>query len=169
MQNIINLQNQLDKPYMALALSYIFAVDVFFYLGGFMLGFLFLKQLSRRKSWQMFPMAVLQRWLRLAPVFLMCMFLYWKVMPAAGAGPLYYQYKEATIYCEDGWWKDLLFFGNFSKNMCMVWGWYIQIDMQLFLVSLLLLWLYTSLNRKIFGAVTTLLVIGGITYCFVRC
>lgn len=169
MQNIINLQYQLDKVYMAVALSYIFAVDIFFYLGGFMLGYLFLKQYYRKRGWKMFLMAVLQRWLRLAPLFLMCMLIYWKVMPYLGSGPLYYQYKAPVSYCATSWWKDLLFFGNFSENMCMVWGWYIQIDMQLFIASLFLLWLYAEVNKKVFAGATGAIMVAGIIYCFVRC
>jgi peptidoglycan/LPS O-acetylase OafA/YrhL len=114
MQNIINLQYQLDKFYITLALSYIFAVDVFFYLGGFMVGFLFLKQYYRKRSWKMFPLTILQRYLRLAPLFAICMFIYWKVMPSLGSGPLYYQYMDPVAPCADTFWKDLLFVGNFS-------------------------------------------------------
>jgi peptidoglycan/LPS O-acetylase OafA/YrhL len=53
--------------------------------------------------------------------------------------------------------------------MCMVWGWYIQIDMQLFVVSLMLLWLYAEVNKKVFAGVTVATMIGTIVYCFVRC
>lgn len=168
-QNILNLQLQLDKPYLTLALSYIFAVDVFFYLGGFMVGFLFLKMYLRKRGWRTFVVAVLQRWLRLAPLFLMCMLIFWKVLPAWGDGPLSYQYTQSTADCPKAWWRDLLFVGNFADSMCMVWGWYIQIDMQLFLVGLVLLWLYAEIDRRAFVVGSAAVMLGGIIYCFVRC
>lgn len=42
-------------------------------------------------------------------------------------------------------WREVLFVSNMidrGQEMCLGWGWYLQVDFQLFLLSLLLLYLY---------------------------
>lgn len=53
--------------------------------------------------------------------------------------------------------------------MCLVWGWYIQIDMQLFVLSLFLLYIYAVHSRKVFYLLLFALPIAGISYVFARC
>lgn len=43
------------------------------------------------------------------------------------------------------WWRSMLFIDNFVDNgreICMNWSWYLQIDMQLFIFSAIILTLY---------------------------
>lgn len=45
------------------------------------------------------------------------------------------------------WWKNALFIDNLlggitSGNNCIPWGWYLSNDMQLFIVSLIPLYIY---------------------------
>lgn len=170
MQNITTLQVQLDKAYVTLFLSYIFSVDIFFLLGGFMLGFLFLKTYSKKPKKSQFPLSILHRYLRLAPLFALTMLIYWKVLPYLGSGPLYYQYEKTVEPCSSAFWRDILFFGNFtSEPMCMVWGWYIQIDMQLFILSILLLFIYAEYSHKVFYFLILALPVAGVSYVFSRC
>ena len=50
--------------------------------------------------------------------------------------------------------------------MCMGWGWYIQNDMQLFVVSILLLFVYSK-SPKISKLLTLLLTLGSLIWTFV--
>ena len=51
----------------------------------------------------------------------------------------------------------------------MPWSWYIQVDVQLFLVSLFLLWIYTRLNTKLSILIQHLLICGSIIYVSIVC
>ena len=56
-------------------------------------------------------------------------------------------------------WKPVFFVDNIVDNgasMCMGWGWYLQNDMQIFIASIPILYIY-SIRRK-----TSFLVIGGL-------
>lgn len=52
-------------------------------------------------------------------------------------------------------WREILFVSNMidrGQEMCLGWGWYLQVDFQLFLFSLLLLYLYQ--RSKLFMIIT---------------
>lgn len=115
MQNILSLQIQMSKPYITLYLSYMFSVDIFFFLGGFMVGFLFLKAYSKKPSNSQFGLAILHRYLRFAPLFAISMAIYWQILPYIGSGPLNYQYEALAQPCAASFWRDMLFFGNFAN------------------------------------------------------
>lgn len=169
MSNLPNIFNQIRKTYTTIVFSYMFAVDVFFYIGAFMLGFLFVKMYKRKPANSMFFKAIIQRYLRIAPLFLITMLIYWKVMPFVGSGPLLYMYDPTVEACPKAFWRDLLFFGNFTDIMCMPWAWYLQIDMQLFILSIGLLWLYLKVNRRVCYLLMMAIVISGMSFCFSVC
>lgn len=157
---------QLGKAYVVYVFSYIFCVDVFFLLGGFLVGMLFLKVYMRRPSGILFAKALAQRILRFWPVLILTTLLYWKIMPLLGHGPLYFILGDSVKPCEKTYWSDLLFFTNFRDvAYCTGWTWYINVDMQLFLLSLLLMAVYVRQwkhSRKVtwfLGVFLTLLTI----------
>jgi peptidoglycan/LPS O-acetylase OafA/YrhL len=55
---------------MTLVFSFTYAVDVFFMLGGFMVGFLFPKLYNRNPSKLKFITAIIQRVLRFWPLYI---------------------------------------------------------------------------------------------------
>lgn len=66
-------------------------------------------------------------------------------------------------------WKPLLFVDNLVDNgetQCMGWGWYLQNDMQLFLVSLILLFVY-SIKPIVSKILIGLLSLGAIIFTYV--
>jgi hypothetical protein len=65
-------------------------------------------------------------------------------------------------------WKTILFIDNIVDNgtqMCMGWGWYLQNDMQIFIFSIPILYLYA---RTRMGALITiqLLILASLSYNF---
>ena len=63
-------------------------------------------------------------------------------------------------------WKDIFFVSNLAgdgNHICMGWGWYLQVDFQLFLMGLLLLFLYRS-YPKVSVATTWLLTVASLVY-----
>jgi peptidoglycan/LPS O-acetylase OafA/YrhL len=91
------------------------AVDVFFFIGGFLVAYSFMREKS--KSLLKYPMAILHRVLRFWPSYIMVILLYYSVQIHAGNGPLW---KENNTlgqipYCS-GAWKSLLFVDNLVDN-----------------------------------------------------
>lgn len=164
------MANQIGTAYVAFTLSYIFAVDVFYLLGGFLVGLLFLKAYSKNPTNWLFPVGVLQRAFRFWPMYIFTILLYWKVMPSMGTGPLFYLLNQYADSCKDSMVWELLFVSNFKELYCTGWTWYLQVDMQLFIVSLLLLWVYVT-NWKWAKLASKLLglgiAVGTVTYVFI--
>lgn len=162
---------QLGKAYIVYIYSYVFCVDVFFFIGGFLVGLLFLKMFFRRPEWMLFPKALVQRVLRFWPVYIVTVLLYWKIAPLLGDGPLYYTLADYVNTCKDSYWSDLLFFSNWRNALyCTGWTWYVSVDMQLFVVSLAILavyvydWRYSKLCGRLLAFAT---LIGTVIYVFV--
>ena len=121
-----------------------FAVDTFFFIGGFLVAYAFLKEQST--SFFKYPLAILNRYLRLIPAYFMAIMLFYKVYPHLNSGPYWYQLQPGLTACDNNLWKTLLFINNLTNNMgeiCLGWGWYLQNDMQLFVYSVFLLAIYS--------------------------
>lgn len=66
-------------------------------------------------------------------------------------------------------WKEILFISNFVKNgeeACLGWGWYLQVDFQLFVVGVFLLYLYSKRKMLCF-AVCLLFAAGSTVFIFI--
>jgi len=72
-----------------LVLAAFFAVDVFFYIGGFLVAYSFLR--NQMKSIMKYPLAIVHRLLRFWPSYIMAMLIYYSIMIHTGAGPLWYK------------------------------------------------------------------------------
>lgn len=48
--------------------------------------------------------------------------------------------------------------------MCLDWGWYLQVDFQIFCVCIILLFMYKSLNKIVVYATAAALTIGSWTF-----
>lgn len=58
-------------------------------------------------------------------------------------------------------WRGLLFLDNIidkGNNMCMGWAWYLQNDMQIFIYSVFILFIYSK--SKFWAFITTFVTIG---------
>ena len=120
-----------------------FAVDSFFVLSGLLLSFLSMKEIEQRRGKFPFISFYVHRLLRLSPSYYFVVFLYFKVLPHVGSGAVWLlrDYDQCGKY----WWTNILYINNFllPKNQCFAVTWYLAIDMQLFVISpILLLLLY---------------------------
>jgi peptidoglycan/LPS O-acetylase OafA/YrhL len=68
-----------------------FAVDLFFWIGGFFLPFVMLNPSSiaklRKTGISIIPGAILKRLIRICPCYYFCILLNWKIQPYLGDGP----------------------------------------------------------------------------------
>lgn len=125
-----------------------YAVDIFFWLSGFLGTYLLMAEMKKKNGkMQPFWLIYLHRFLRLVPLYMLTMLIYWFLMSIAGTGPIFFMYKEeGTKYCSKVWWTHILFINNFYEidpkiNDCMGWTWYLANDFQFFLLVPLLAWL----------------------------
>lgn len=91
-----------------------------------------------------YPLAVLNRWLRLVPAYFVAILFYYSLLIHMGSGPLWNVLEGQVSTCNQ-MWKSLLFVDNLVDNgatQCMGWGWYLQNDMQIFVYCMFLLLVY---------------------------
>ena len=88
------------------------AVDVFFFLGGFFTVYTIFRMKISNK---IFPLAILNRYMRLIPVYLITVLIFYSMMMHFGSGPLWVSNLKMVDYC-DGMWRTFLFVDNLVNN-----------------------------------------------------
>ena len=132
-----------------------FAVDVFFFLGGFFVAFVLIGKFTALKTahFKFFGQIYFHRIYRIWPSYMLCIMISYKLSVYVWSGPVWGAFKYMTGLCDGRWWTNLLYidnlFGRDTSHYCFGWGWYLSNDFQLFLISPFLLFLYT--RNKILG------------------
>ncbi|XP_058797503.1 nose resistant to fluoxetine protein 6-like [Phymastichus coffea] len=119
-----------------------FAVDTFFAMSGFLMTYLFFKEMPKKKRFNV-PMYYLHRYVRLTPPVIALVVFAIVFVPKLGSGAQW----DATLNfilgsCRTKWWPQLVYLQNFVEKdkMCLAHLWYLAVDMQLFWVSPLILY-----------------------------
>ncbi|XP_033221057.1 O-acyltransferase like protein-like [Belonocnema kinseyi] len=121
----------------------VLAVDSFFTLSGFLMGYLFLKEMSKSRKFNLFDY-YLHRYIRLTPAVLVLLLIAKFIVPHLGSGPIWDESLKSQNDCENIWWAILTYIQNYIKpgvmNQCLGHTWYLAVDMQLFLISPIILY-----------------------------
>lgn len=130
-----------------------FAVDTFFFISGFLVVNTMLKRLvpieetpltlheASSPSWQWIPMMYVHRLMRILPLYITCLLIWWKLGVVMGEGPLWYHWEAYTVQCNLYWWTNVLFINNLypysllDTGECLYVSWYLANDMQFFVLS----------------------------------
>lgn len=92
-----------------------FAVDTFFWIGGFLVTIGLLSQIVKAKSFAKFYfLSVLHRFIRIWPTYMLAILIYWKIAPYTSNGPIWLSYSLVASSCGDGgilW--NMFFIDNF--------------------------------------------------------
>eukprot|EP01022_Parablepharisma_sp_SALTPOND_P028563 TRINITY_DN71154_c0_g1_i1.p1 TRINITY_DN71154_c0_g1~~TRINITY_DN71154_c0_g1_i1.p1 ORF type:complete len:714 (+),score=31.21 TRINITY_DN71154_c0_g1_i1:128-2143(+) len=147
--NILDLPEFLTTFWNSYILSGPFSVDVFFFLSGFLATYLAVKQGNGKGT---FIQTYVHRLLRIFPLYVLTMVLYMFILPLLGDGPGFFNfYHEVDHNCSKYWMYNLLFLNNFvpHNHECMGYTWYLANDMQFFILTPLLVYLY--LKRRSLG------------------
>ena len=67
------------------------AVDVFFFIGGFLVAYSFMREKS--KSLMKYPMAIVHRLLRFWPSYIVVIMFYYSIVIHTGEGPIWEQHN----------------------------------------------------------------------------
>ena len=141
----------LDDKFLNVIAAGYFSVDTFLFLSGFFAAFVLHSKLKAMKVGVItYGSVVLHRIVRIWPVYIFLIMLYWKISVYFGSGPIWGTYVNMANGCDRDWWKSMLFIESWFANAnCASWGWYLSCDMQMFLISPIIIWLY--LKRKSAG------------------
>ncbi|KAM3129124.1 hypothetical protein pb186bvf_018760 [Paramecium bursaria] len=123
-----------------------YSVDMFFWLGGFFIGFILYEKskvdLIHKKP-EGLLMIIIHRLLRIWPCYVIAMMINSYIGPHFGEGPRWQIMSLPQFVCKTPM-RSLLFIDNFfDDSSCMVWGWYLTNDIQMFLVGLVSLYIYS--------------------------
>jgi len=138
----------------SVVLSAPYAVDTFFFLSGLLTAYVLLSTLLKRNGkMQSIPTIYLHRYIRMLPLYLMVMLIFWFIVPYLGDGPTFFKYYTFYVEsCNKYWWTHFLYINNLyplppKTSNCIGWTWYLPNDMQFFLIAPFLILLYYR-NRK---------------------
>lgn len=165
--NIATLQVQQAKWSSLLVTGAIFAIDVFFFLAGFLFAYTIVRQ--RIKNNWFYLIAIFHRALRFWPSYFICIMIFYSILIHLNSGPVW-SFLFPTVNDCSSIWRPLLFVDNLienGRNECLSsWGWYLQNDMQIFIVLITITFIM-SIN-KLAGKLLALIVMFGSTaYYFV--
>ena len=141
---IYNLEDFLEyfqSPFGTILASGSASVDAFFWLTGFLIGYLILDEAARKKGRINWSMSVVARVLRLLPNYIFVLMFVNLILGNMGHGPKWEQVEDIIqLDCPKYWWTNLLFINNiypwYIGNNCLGQSWYMAADMQLYLLSI---------------------------------
>ncbi|PSN39089.1 hypothetical protein C0J52_07349 [Blattella germanica] len=148
------------------------SVDTFFFLGGLLVCYLFLKQMDKEKAKFNIALYYFHRYIRLTPPYAMVILLTTTLLRYVSSGPLIKSFTEGSAKpCYENWWTNLLYVNNYieADNMCLGHTWYLAIDMQLFILSPIILYPLLKWPRKFSLSLLGALIVGGLITAFVVC
>jgi peptidoglycan/LPS O-acetylase OafA/YrhL len=122
-------------------ISGFYSVDMFFFMSGFLLTYR-IQKLDKTKACKIkiFALAILDRFLRLLPLYLFTLFGITYLLPFIGDGPNYFKLQLENNGCNKYFWHYLLYINNFFNygpdEQCIGLVWYLANDMQFFTISL---------------------------------
>ncbi|XP_028982413.1 nose resistant to fluoxetine protein 6-like, partial [Diachasma alloeum] len=120
-----------------------FTVDTFFVISGFLISYLFLKNMAKGGKFNVI-MYYVHRYLRLTPAYAALLLLTIFIFPRIGSGAIW----EANMSlqresCSKNWWANLLYVQNYVNTQylfCLGHAWYLAVDMQFFWISPLIVY-----------------------------
>jgi peptidoglycan/LPS O-acetylase OafA/YrhL len=155
-----NFQNYINEILSFKFLPYassLYAVDNFFWVSGFLFGYLFIAEFRKEKKGfiSSFIQVFIYRTLRLLPTYVFTLLFFIHLSKYLGSGPLFYKISEVPplLSCDEYQYTHMLFLNNFipdyKGNYCFVHGWSLATDMQLFVVSTMILLLYLKTSKTV--------------------
>ncbi|XP_017046357.1 nose resistant to fluoxetine protein 6 [Drosophila ficusphila] len=157
--NRFSIISWLQKPFTGFFLHGTFSVDSFFFIGGLLVALISLRSMERNKGKLNVPLMYLHRLIRIVPILAMALLVYNQLIGVLGDGPLFKGGYNGKASCEKSWYLTLLFVVNYANDMCLDHTWYLAVDMQLFLISPILLFALYKWGKKAAAGIFVLMVL----------
>ncbi|EFN84804.1 Nose resistant to fluoxetine protein 6, partial [Harpegnathos saltator] len=87
---------------------------------------------------------------RLTPLYATIIGFYIWIFPLLGSGPFWDKVVEESANCAKNWWINLLYINNYvaTSELCVIHGWYLAADFQLFVCSQFVIYAFWRMPRK---------------------
>jgi peptidoglycan/LPS O-acetylase OafA/YrhL len=80
---------------------------------------------------------------RLYPIYLVCLLIYYFVIPSLHAGPMWSIYVDEQVeQCNPGIWRNLLLIDNMFTQGCYDFSWYVQAELQYSMFAIVVFFLF---------------------------
>lgn len=147
-----------QTPFSMFLQSGTISVDSFFFLSGLLLIWASLKEMERTKGKLNIFQMYLHRYIRLTPIVAAAILFYVSLYRHIGNGPLWNDFISPCKLCHQTWWATLLYVQNYAAagKMCLGHTWYLAVDMQLYVLSPLILIPIFKWKKKAIGGVIVL-------------
>ncbi|CAB4060746.1 unnamed protein product [Lepeophtheirus salmonis] len=136
------------------------SVDTFFLLSGLLVSYLTIKELERNNGTINWFLYYFHRYVRITLVYAIIVFMFASVL--RHLGPTNKIIQESVDACQKHSWENLLYIENFVSQdfHCIGQGWYLNCDMQMFLITPLILYPLYRWEKKIGYAIGAIIVLG---------
>ncbi|XP_041984262.1 O-acyltransferase like protein-like [Aricia agestis] len=129
----------------------LFTVDSFFMMAGLLLVYTSIGKMTGMILLRKLPSFYINRLLRMFPLLAALVLLEASVFHRVGDGPYWMTVASNTDKCRTFWWSTLLHIQNYlnPNDNCIQHSWYIAIDIQLHIISpLVLFWVLDKDNKR---------------------
>ncbi|KAL3267592.1 hypothetical protein HHI36_011710 [Cryptolaemus montrouzieri] len=164
--NFIDIFHWADSLHSMLLVSGTLAVDTFFVVGGTLVSYMYMQAMEKKIKFNIL-IYYLHRYIRLTPALGALAFVTATIYPYLGSGPLWSNVRINQEFCQENWWSTILYIQNYASipKLCLGHGWYLAVDMQLYLVSPFILYPLRKYPRPtILGLLVIICIITGANF-----
>lgn len=132
---------RMEDPAIQVFFNGFMAVETFFFLGGLLVCYVSAKNVIVRKGNFSVKVFIFHRLWRILPVYIVAILSLY-ILEIMSTGPIAYETLQPMMDgCQENWWSNVLFVNNYYRvsDMCFPHGWYLTVDMQLYIGCLIIL------------------------------
>jgi peptidoglycan/LPS O-acetylase OafA/YrhL len=126
--NIFSFNSEIyDSFYSNVATFAYYVPDIFFFISGYLLTKDVFTEVEFAGNKSMFLLGKLgKKILRLYPIYIACLVIFWSIVPSLHSGPVWMIYAEEINRCDTVWWRNILMIDNFFTSGCFNFSWWVQ-------------------------------------------
>ncbi|XP_075234642.1 nose resistant to fluoxetine protein 6-like isoform X1 [Lycorma delicatula] len=149
--NFFAIINEIRQWYRLIVFNAYLWVDVFFLMSGLLISYNFLKRTDNKKRLNLLTF-YFHRYIRLTPPLLVIILIVLMIDHMCNGPQCHYLNLLYKKGCEKNWWATLTYINNIydQHNMCIITSWYLSADMQMYVLSPILLYPLMRWPRFIF-------------------
>ncbi|XP_063709171.1 nose resistant to fluoxetine protein 6-like [Culicoides brevitarsis] len=145
MENPLTMECEAHQPYTSVFASFVILLQNFFLLSGFLSFYKNAKKIivDQKSLTKMdFLEMIVKRVVRLLPLMTLMMFFNATLATKISSGPILNDIlDQEKEFCRKNWWTNILFLNNLlrSDEPCLQQTWHVAVEMQMFVMELLVL------------------------------